>query len=340
MRGLIAILTACATATGVSGQTPQCDPVATPETHRALLLDGQVLERSLGLGLAGATVVVESREGAEWRAIGTRTTAEVGSAGGAVGYTVRGRVIELEGDQGISGALVGLRRTGAHTFTAADGGFSLSFEDPDPDTLFIEHLGYRPVTVAVQPRADAVVSVSARLAPEPLGLEPIVVTAVRHPKLETRGFYERKQWGERLGLGTFMSLEELESMHATRSSSILDRIPAVSLVRFCSPSCRLLPKMASAVPKRGGNSVTGYFMSPCPANVYIDGVPARLFTFDSQNRLKVNAGIDELGIPAEVLAIEVYTRASQVPAEFGGPRRAAEPSRSGRSRAPRGSPRE
>jgi len=43
-----------------------------------------------------------------------------------------------------------------------------------------------------------------------------------------------------------------------------------------------------------------------------------MFDFHRGNVITVHMGIDELGIPSELVGIEVYRRASELPAEFGG----------------------
>lgn len=59
---------------------------------------------------------------------------------------------------------------------------------------------------------------------------------------------------------------------------------------------------------------------PCPADVFIDGRAVRLYRWKEREgwELIVLAGIDEFVVPADVEAVEVYRRASELPARFGG----------------------
>ena len=89
-------------------------------------------------------------------------------------------------------------------------------------------------------------------------------------------------------------------------------------IRVCTPHCMTLPKVVTAPDKFGGTATGGCFRAPCPADVYVNGIRARRFFCDGNNRLVVQMGLDELGLPSELIGIEIYRRASELPAQFGG----------------------
>ena len=268
--------------------------------------DVAVLEATLRIPLGTSESVVR------------RGDVRVGETVGYEGFPFTGRVTDLSTGRPIAGAVVELRAAREQTFTREDGTFSLAMSELRTDTLAIEHLGYRTATVEVTPVPGATVSVTAEVVPEPLSLEPIVVTAVRHRRLEVGGFYDRKEWAEQLGVGVFLTEDDIRQLASTRISHLVDRTQSVTTVRVCTPTCWVLPRMESAPPKWAGTSQTGYALEPCPADVYVNGIRARLFHYDFANRLVVTGGIDELGLPSELLGIEIYRRASELPAEFGG----------------------
>ncbi|MFV1988607.1 MAG: carboxypeptidase-like regulatory domain-containing protein [Gemmatimonadota bacterium] len=248
------------------------------------------------------------------RASGASVTTR-GVAGGR--FRVFGTVTDMEGGEPIVGAWVRLARGDAETVTSSDGSFSL-LAVMAVDTIMIEHFGYKPGRAEIAPLSGTGVMVDARLPPQPLEMEPIVVGVSYHPRLRASGFYERRKWGERLSIGVFLGEKDIRREATNRISYLIERVPMMETLRICTPVCLTLPKVSTAPDKYGGSAQSGYFRSPCPAEVYVNGSRVRMFFYDQDNRLVVHTGIDELGLPSELVGIEVYRRASELPAEFGG----------------------
>jgi len=241
----------------------------------------------------------------------------VESGGTTERYRVFGTVTDIEGGAPISAARVRLTSGAGETLTADDGAFSLMTTDA-ADTVVIEHFGYKTGRARIEPLSGTGVRIDAKLPPSPVELDPIVVGVSYHPRLRASGFYERRERGEKLGIGIYLGEKEIKDQHTNRISYLLDRVSMMETIRICTPHCLLLPKISTAPDKIGGNSVDGYVRSPCPADVYVNGTKARLFSYDQQSHLMVRAGIDEVGIPSELVGIEIYRRASELPAAFGG----------------------
>ncbi len=128
-------------------------------------------------------------------------------------------------------------------------------------------------------------------------LEPLIVTVLRDRRLENQGFYDRRIWGERMGLGTFMDAEAIDRLVAGRTSSLLQTVSGIRVT--CSGS---------------GNCLVGTSrLSACAQmSVYINGSLA----LGEGRRDPVS--IDELVRPSDIGALEIYPGASSVPADFSG----------------------
>ncbi|WP_419860563.1 carboxypeptidase regulatory-like domain-containing protein [Candidatus Palauibacter sp.] len=105
-------------------------------------------------------------------------------------------VVAVEIAVGSRAAVVQSNRTGR---------FVLSGLPVGEHELSFRHIGFSPLTHSVTVTRGHTTEVDARLTPDPVELEPIVATATRPRRLEIKGFYERKYWGEQLGGGTFFT---------------------------------------------------------------------------------------------------------------------------------------
>jgi len=229
---------------------------------------------------------------------------------------VLGRVTDNETERPIEGAILSLPLAGMQALSDAQGYFVITDVPPGDYSLEIHHIGYGEVERPLAVPASRTVDVQIQLAPQAIEMEPLVVSMVRHPKLDLRGFYERKRFMERLGLGDFMTYEDIERRNPLRVSHMLEMIPSTDLLRVCSGTCFNLVVFGAqkrlVSPGRGQVS-----FAPCPADLYIDNVHVRLFRLDSSG-LRVFDGIDSFLVPGEIAGIEVYRRASETPAEYGG----------------------
>lgn len=159
--------------------------------------------------------------------------------------------------------------------------------------------------------------VDARLTPDPVELEPIVATATRPRRLEIKGFYERKYWGEQLGGGTFFTAEDIERRNPVRITHMVADAPGVRLggCTLRGYGCKLYSTTHSR----------GFSDQGCKLNIYLDGI---LAIRGSAERWSLASGvlgdmnprdsINDLVLPIEIAGIEVYTGAASLPAEFSG----------------------
>ncbi|WP_419164578.1 carboxypeptidase regulatory-like domain-containing protein [Candidatus Palauibacter sp.] len=170
--------------------------------------------------------------------------------------------------------------------TDRQGRFILADVPPGERVLRVRRIGYAPLSRTIAVPGGFTTEVEIGMVPAPIEMEPLVATATRSRRLEIKGFYERKWWGERTGNGYYITQDYIERW---RPYSI------ASLVMMT------VPGVGSGL--RNRRHAIGV-SSGCPMTVYVDGI----------NRRGTGIGV----LPIEVAAIEVYKGLASLPAEFGG----------------------
>ncbi|WP_420632688.1 carboxypeptidase regulatory-like domain-containing protein [Candidatus Palauibacter sp.] len=175
------------------------------------------------------------------------------------------------------------------------GRFVLSGIPAGEHEIRVQRLGYAPLRHSVGVSRGLTTEMEIGLVPTPAEMEPIVATVTRLRRLEIKGFYERKLWGEAAGGGTFITADYIERW---RPNSI------GHLVANLVPSIRCLgDRQCILVNSRMS---MGFSDRPCAMNVYLDGI------------LVGTGRVDSYALPAEVGGIEVYKGPASLPAEFAG----------------------
>ena len=204
-----------------------------------------------------------------------------------------GRVQDARTDRPVAAVAVSLGgRTVAETNRS--GQFILSGVPVGIHELSVQRLGYAPLVHPVVVSKGVTTDLELGLVPDPLEMEPLVAMATRSRRLEVKGFYERKYWGERIGGSTFYTAEDIERRRPIRISHMIAEEPSIRL--DCSGRrCRLVSTRASL----------GFGGRPCGVSVYLDGV-------------SVGRDLDEFVKPLEIAGVEIYRGAASLAAEFGG----------------------
>lgn len=183
-------------------------------------------------------------------------------------------------------------------------------------TVRLRQMGWRLVyEPEVMLAAGAVASLDLVARETAVELEPITVIAegvelLVPPRL--RGFYERRARGR----GVFLTAEDLETRNPMRISHALNMVPGVRL--YTLDGSHMAVRMNTAIGRVGTNASKSDGELPagvkglggCPPLLYLDGTPVG----DTDGML------DTIVLPHEVAGIEVYRRASELPAEFSGSR--------------------
>lgn len=200
--------------------------------------------------------------------------------------TLTGQVVSAMTGGPLEDARVVLASSGRGAFTDASGQFTIADVQPGRDTVQVGLIGFAESQVPLTLKPGHVTTVTLMLSETVLRLEDITVEVKRRREIgKLSGFYDRMQYGH----GHYITPEEIEQRQAQQTSDYLRGVPGVSVGAYRFGGARV--------------RITRSQSRDCPPNYYLDGVPAHNLNIDELNR-------DDL------LAIEVYRGASEVPAQF------------------------
>ncbi len=187
--------------------------------------------------------------------------------------------------------------------------------------LSVRHLGYAPFTHVVRVTQGSTTEVRVGLSPDPVELAPLVATATRPRRLELKGFYERKYWGELIGGSTFLTAEDIERRTPLRITHMIAEAPGIKLGNCTvrGHGCKLYSTRSGVGINAGG----------CEMSVYLDGLPvlegssrfrtsASTRTYSSGGSENAGLSINDFVMPNEIAGVEIYRGLASLPAEFGG----------------------
>jgi hypothetical protein len=198
-----------------------------------------------------------------------------------------GTVVASDGGRPLPGAQVSVVN-GVPTRADANGAWTLTGAPSGTRILEVRAPGYYPVlrTVDITDGARSVRVTMSRLVAM---LDTLRVAARSGGRAARAGFDERRR---SLGVGRFLTAEDIARRRALQISDVLDQVPGLSRVRGPDGGEVLLMRSA--------------FGESCTPTVYIDGLMMRGLS---------GAEIDVLVRTEDVGAIEVYSE-SQVPPQF------------------------
>jgi hypothetical protein len=170
------------------------------------------------------------------------------SAGGdVVGVVVHGRVTDRTTEEPLEGVRVsffGLGAPGAYEWTGESserGGFMTSELPLGTYWVEVERIGFASVSDSLTIGEAGELDFDIGLVPSTISLEPILVAVHRRDRLVDLGFYERR----RVGLGYFLTRQEIEERNALSVSDLFRRVPGARVVGNS-------PTSTAAVQLRGG----------------------------------------------------------------------------------------
>lgn len=235
---------------------------------------------------------------------------------------VRGRVLEVSTNEPIKLAALELlddrQRVLARTSADSMGAFKLRGWLAGKYHVRASALGYQPVTSDVlEVGTGEEFELNVRLATDAIAIQPVTVVARSRSSLTEialRGYYDRRDYGRRIGMGRFLDRGEIEE-RGTKLTDVLRRVPGFRILH--AGACVIIAVAGnpmgtsplSPIPTRSRDCPTppGQEAQICRANVFLDGVQLQ---FDS------SVSIDQL-VPLQwVEAIEAYRRPAELPAEF------------------------
>lgn len=216
-----------------------------------------------------------------------------------------GRIDDMSTGDPIAAAAVSVRG-GKEVATNRRGRFVLTGVPVGEHELSIQRIGYATLRNPVRVTRGVTTDMQIEMVPEPVELEPIVASAVRPRRLEVKGFYERKLWGELSGGGIFITSEDIDRRKPTRLTHLLGEIPGVRV------SCNDL--RGSRCMLYSSRLSDGFSSEGCQMSVYLNNSPV----IRSGSSSSFQDSVNDLVLPVEVAGIEVYRGAAELPAEFAG----------------------
>jgi hypothetical protein len=244
---------------------------------------------------------------------------------------VRGRLLDLDTDEPIEGGIltlmdsVGVR---LETFvTDADGRYRIVAPGPGVYLVEARRVGYQAWVDGPIALASGDVWESAfHLQAVPVLMDPVEVVApaeFREAYLQRVGFYER----QRSDYGHFFTRDDIDRRAPERMTDLLLGVPGARAPSSTSGFARSSITFGGSIQQRG----------PCHPRVYVDGLivirgDARAFGLDVQGfpersgevagrqdpTMRPEIALDDVVLPEDVQAVEVYRRGTEVPARFGG----------------------
>jgi hypothetical protein len=251
----------------------------------------------------------------------------------ASAQVVRGKVLDAATGDPVPQAEVTATtvegRGAGRTRAGTDGSFTLDLRAPGTIRLRAERSGYRPTLTDTLPvDARETLEVELRLSATAVAIEPLRVTArlapPRRRSLEMAGVYER----ERDGFGRRLFREDLERQSNMNLAQILVRVQGTTRIQhgpyeyiYFTRSMQTGTQMPAPGPGRmapgpaalreprantPGQQDPGKFCLPL---LYIDGTVA---AYGPRN------DINSLVRPEQIEAIELYSSAANIPAQYSG----------------------
>lgn len=255
----------------------------------------------------------------------TLVTAEVGEVevwdflvGPTQEVELRGVVTDAVTEQPIRDALVTLVGTNQLVQTNSRGEFSFEGLDPGEYGIKVSHIAYGTEDEEIVLQPGALSTADIQLNSTAIDLPALTVT-VEAEELQIgyfeTDFLDRRDRLQRQGLGAFIGYEEIKLINPTAVSDIVRAIvptaymtgDGVLVIRSNDPGAG--PSQITTGTEGNEVTLTVDADRSCGVRgpvIYIDGIP---FRGGGEN-------IDRMVNPSLVRAVEVYRRASEIPAEF------------------------
>jgi Carboxypeptidase regulatory-like domain len=207
----------------------------------------------------------------------------------------------------------------ASALSDAEGAFRMVLDRPAPVVfLSVQRLGYTGAVSEALDLSEGTRRVEVTLPQEAVEIDPVVVVVEgRVPRLEREGFYARATTMP----GLFIRRDDIDAVAPARTSDLLERAPGVR--SFTDPLAGDLRRriVFTRLTLRGGDR--------CYPALFVNGEMVRLGgSRDTPEAPPIEgveppqgervASLDELVVPHEIEAVEMYPTPGQVPRRFVG----------------------
>lgn len=198
---------------------------------------------------------------------------------------------------GLGLARVGIKGTSLAVSADDSGKFRVFGVPVGMQTIEVRMFGYAPLSLPVEVVAGESFHVTLEMSREPTLLPSVEITAEPRVNPLYQGFLDRKA----RGLGSFFDRKDIDAMQPRLLTDVLRRVPGLRLETagegFGSGN-RIQSARSSGA---GGDRI-------CPMEFYVNGSPMPL--------PRDGGGINHFITPEEVVGVEVYNGASQIPPQF------------------------
>ena len=210
--------------------------------------------------------------------------------------TLKG-VVSTTDKQPLARARISVLGTPLVAVTDTDGSFRIAALPLGSRSVEVKLLGYASTLLPVQIEADKTATLDVTLTATPVPLETVNISGDTLIVPAMQGFQERRKRGN----GRFFTREEIDRMQARLFTDVLRRVPGMQLTLVSGTNNNGYTVRTG----RTGEGVQGG--RQCPVLFYMNGMPFPM---------NADAVINNFISPEEVEAVEVYTGASQIPAQF------------------------
>ncbi len=206
---------------------------------------------------------------------------------------VRGYVRTIDG-RPLANAIVRVLGSGTQVRSNTEGAFAIVDAGSGTQSVEARAIGYAPYRLAVRLRDGEATQVMLRLAVQRVQLDTVRVVAGKTLAPEVRAIERRM----RSGVGTILDAQTVRERATLFVTDALRGMPGVTISQSGGNGQEVLLR-------RNAGADGSY----CPANIQVDGIRM-------PPSASANATLDDYVKIADIAAIEVYARVSQVPPEF------------------------
>jgi hypothetical protein len=226
-------------------------------------------------------------------------------------------VVTDSSNRAIGGAEVSVPELARTTLTNEEGDFVLRDVPPGEQRVVIRRLGYGPVATKLTFQAGVTLRRRVMLARATV-LDSVTVTEKSYDPV--LGDFDDNR---RLGLGHFITREELAKLEGVSTGSVLRTIPGISVIGrdpYAFVSSARAQTMMTSISQKGhtplgaGDPSKGAPSGLCYSAVYLDNM--RMYAGrPTANQSEPLFDINSIPV-AEIEAIEYYASVSQLPAKY------------------------